>query len=78
MNSVTNFMMHRSIAHPNPNLHLSCFISVCDRTELLLRKTMIPIMLWMNSCNISVQRCCERGGTHKKHIINVKYSSNVQ
>jgi len=32
----------------------------------------------MYSCNISVQRYCERGGTHKKNIINVKYNSNVQ
>jgi len=29
----------------------------------------------MYSCNISVQRC-ERGGTHKKEIINV--NNNVQ
>jgi len=32
----------------------------------------------MYSCSISVQRCCERDGIHKKNIINVKYSSNVQ
>jgi len=32
----------------------------------------------MYSCNISVQKCCEKDGTHKKNIINVKYSSNVQ
>jgi len=31
----------------------------------------------MYSCNISIQRC-ERDGTYKKNIINVKYSSNVQ
>ena len=42
MNSRTtcNFMMHPcAVIHPNPNLHLLCFMSVIIR-ELLLRRTM--------------------------------------
>jgi len=40
MNSRTNFMMHPCVVtHPNPNLHLPCFISVIV-WELLLRRIM--------------------------------------
>jgi len=65
-----------AVTHPNSNLHLPYFFSVIV-WELLLRRTMN--IYNANGCIVVTYLFKdERGGTHKKNIINVKYSSNIQ